>query len=196
MKENAVIKVLLSRRSVRAYQPRELERSMVDIIVETGRYAPSGGNSQTTKFIVIRSREVLDRLQILVESEFAKMEVSEGMYKSIRASITASKRGGYRFCYDAPVLVVLANKKEYGNAMADCSAAAENMLVAAHALGIGACWINQLKWLGENENVRAFMDDLGLNEDDVICAGVSLGYSAEGEKKPLERTGNEVIYIE
>lgn len=196
MERNPVIEALISRRSVRVYQKRVLEKELVEQIVEAGRYAPSGGNCQTTKFIVIRSGQVLDELQQLVQAEFARMEVYDGMYKSIRASITASKRGGYRFAYDAPVLVVLANLREYGNAMADCSAAAENMLVAAHSAGIGACWINQLKWLGEHEAIRKFMRRLGLADDEIICAAVSLGYSAEGEKQPLERTGNKVIYID
>ena len=55
--------------------------SAITAIVEAGRYAPSGGNSQTTHFIVIKKRDVLDKLAVMAQEEFAKMEVNENTYK-------------------------------------------------------------------------------------------------------------------
>lgn len=66
------------------------------------------------------------------------------------------------FHYNAPVFIAVANKKGYGNAMADSACALENMMIAANALDIGSCWINQLHWLDENERVREFMMSHGL----------------------------------
>ena len=93
------------------------------MIIEAGRFAPSGGNNQTTHFLVIQNEAVLNRLKSLAEQEFAKMEITPGMYQSLANSIRQSKAGGYDFLYGAPTLVLTANRKGYGNAIADCAAA-------------------------------------------------------------------------
>ena len=66
-----------SRRSTRRFKSDKLPQEMIEQVVEAGRYAPSGGNSQTTHFIVIDNKEVLDKLASLAKEEFAKMEVTE-----------------------------------------------------------------------------------------------------------------------
>jgi nitroreductase len=126
------------------------------------------------------------------------MEFTKGMYASMRNSIFASKRGNYIFHYNAPVFIVVANKKTYGNAMADSACALENMMVAANALDLGSCWINQLHWLDENENVRRYMMEHGLTEDETITGALILGYPEGGElnRTPLERKGNPVTWVE
>ena len=135
---------------------------MIERVVEAGRAAPSGGNSQTTHMIVITKRETLDPLASIVQDAFAAMEVGPDTYISLRRSVSAAKRGGYVFHYGAPVLIVTANKKGYGNALADSACALENMMIAANALDLGSCWINQLHWLDGDANVRACMESLGL----------------------------------
>ena len=147
--------------------------------------------------ILSKSSSVKKELVELVKEEFAKMEVVEGMYPSIRNSIERSKKGNYIFHYDAPVLIVVANKKDYGNAMADSSCALENMMIVANALDLGSCWINQLHWLDENPTLRNYLEELGLKEDETITGGLSLGYSENElpERKPLLRTGNPVTWI-
>ena len=140
-----VREAIITRRSTRKYTKEAVPAELLDAVIEAGRYAPSGGNSQTTHFMVIRNREVLDRLAETVRNEFGKMEITPGLYKSIANSIRASKAGNYVFHYNAPVLIVLANKADYGNNIADCSCALMNMMLAANELGLGSCWINQLK---------------------------------------------------
>lgn len=131
----------------------------------------------------------------MVEKEFAKMEIKEDTYKSLKNSILASKKGGYDFTYNAPTLIVAANQKGYGNAMADCSVALENMMLAAVSLDIGSCWINQLYWLEDNKSIHAYMMKLGLTENERICGGLALGYSQISDMVPLKRIGNTVTYI-
>lgn len=195
MDNNFVLETILHRRSVRRYRPENVPDDILQKIIEAGRYAPSGGNNQTSHFLVLQNPAVLSELKKLVTQEFAKMEYTENTYKSIKSSILQSRRGDYDFFYSAPTLIVAANQKGYGNAMADCAAAIENMMLAADSLGIGSCWINQLHWLDENEVIRNYLYTLGLNESETVCGGVSLGYSAEGEKPPLKRMGNEVTMI-
>ena len=100
---NAVkaLELIKSRRSTRKYLDRPVEPEKIGQILEAGRYAPSGGNSQTTHFLVISNKEILRELAALVMQEFAKMEVTENMYASIANSIRASKGGKYFFHYNA-----------------------------------------------------------------------------------------------
>ena len=121
----------------------------------------------------------------------------EDTYSSLKNSITASKKGDYIFHYGAPVFIVTANKKGYGNALADSACALENMMIAANALDLGSCWINQLHWLDENERIRDFMISYGLQEDETITGGLILGYPENDmpNRTPLERKGNPVTWV-
>ena len=192
------LEAIITRRSTRRYSKEMPPRELLEKIIEAGRFAPSGGNNQAAHFIVFSGERELQELTVLVQQEFAKMEITEGMYGSLKKSISASKRGGYIFHYNAPVLVVVANKKGYGNAMADSSCALENMMIAANALDVGSCWINQLHWLDENERIREYMMTHGLETDETITGGLALGYPESGKinRERLERKGNRVTWVE
>ena len=187
------MEAIFTRRSTRRMKPGLPPREMIERVIEAGRAAPSGSNSQTTHMIVITDRRALDELAAIVQAAFAAMEVGPDAYVSLRNSVSASKKGGYVFHYGAPVLIVTANRKGYGNAMADSACALENMMIAANALDLGSCWINQLHWLDENEAVRAYMACFGLTEEETITGGLILGYP-EGElnRTMTERKGNPV----
>lgn len=194
------LEAIVSRRSTRNYRPDPVEEEKLEKILDAGRQAPSGGNNQTSHFFVIRSREVLDRLTGMVERAFARMEVTEDMYASMKHSVTAAKKGGYVFCYNAPVLIVVANRKGYGNNIADCACAIENMMVAANALDLGSCWINQLKWLNEEPEILEYLRSFGLKEEERVYGAVIVGYPATESGLPDRRRmvlkGNEVTRID
>ena len=188
-----------TRRSTRIFKSYPIEQEKLDKIIEAGRYAPSGGNSQACHFFVVRNKEVLAKLAELAQSAFAKMEITEGMYKSIANSIRASKKGNYVFHYDPDTLIIVANQKDYGNNIADCACALENMMIAANELDLGSVWINQLKWLNEDETLLEYEHTLGLEENERIYGALAVGYPDTEVglpcRKPLERTGNKVTYI-
>ena len=190
------LEAILTRRSTRRYKKEIPDKELINKVIEAGRYAPSGSNSQTTHFIVFTDEAVLAEMAELVSAEFAKMEIKDDTYISLKNSINAARKGGYVFHYGAPVYIVTANKKGYGNAMADSACALENMMIAANALDLGSCWINQLHWLDENEEIRKFMYRYGLNEDETITGGLIIGYPESGEpvREPLERKGNPVTW--
>lgn len=192
------LEAILTRRSTRKYKDDMPDGSIIEKIIEAGRYAPSGSNSQNTHFIVFNEKHILTAMADLVREEFSKMEADQDTYISLKHSINASKKGDYVFHYNAPVLIVVANKKGYGNAMADSACALENMMIAANALDLGSCWINQLHWLDGNDRIREFMSTYGLKEDETITGGLILGYAAAGlpDRKALERTGNPVTWAE
>lgn len=188
-----------SRRSTRKFKQEMVDEKLLDMVIEAGRYAPSGGNSQSTHFIVIQNKGILNKLAELAKQEFAKMEVTENTYKSLANSINASKRGNYVFHYGCPVLIVTANKKDYGNNIADCACALENMMLMANALDLGSVWINQLRWLNENEVILPVMQQLGMSDDERVYGALALGYPDTSDGLPIrtakERTGNKVTYV-
>lgn len=189
---------ILTRRSTRNYLSQPVEPEHLEKIVDAGRYAPSGGNSQSNHFIVIRDKAILTELASLVEQAFAQMTYDDNTYASIRKSIIRSQKGGYVFCYNAPVLIVVANRKDYGNNQADCAIAIENMMLEANELGLGSCYINQLKWLNEDPALLAYLRGLGLGEDERVYGSVIVGYpdTSDGApvRTPLKRTGNLVTW--
>ncbi|MBQ4369626.1 MAG: nitroreductase family protein [Oscillospiraceae bacterium] len=191
------IEALLTRRSTRNYKPDPVEQEKLDTIIEAARQAPSGSNNQSNHFIVISSREKLNELITLTREVLSGMDPDEVSYPALKNAINLSKKGGYVFCYNAPVLIIVANKKDYGNNMADCACALENIMVAANALDLGSCWINQPRWLNEAPAVVEYMRSLGMKEDERVYGSAIIGYPASGlpNRKLMQQKGNEVTYI-
>ncbi len=194
------LQAIYTRRSTRNYKPDPVEEEKLEQLLEAARQAPSGSNSQNNHFLVIRNPEVIRKLISMTETAFAKMECNEDTYVSLRHAIQASKKGGYVFCYNAPLLIVVANRKDYGNNLADCACAIENMMVAANALDLGSCWINQLRWLNEEPALVEYLRSLGMKECERVYGAVIVGYPATDTGLPnrslMSQKGNEITRID
>lgn len=166
-----MLNFMKSRRSTRKFRDNPVEEEKLAQVVEAGCYAPSGGNNQSWHFVVIQKKEVLVKLAELVQHAFCEMDYDETTYASLVNSIRLSKKGGYVFHYGAPVLIVVTNKKGYGNAMADSACALENMMLMANALDLGSCWINQLHWLDENSCIRTYLKQFDVTDGETNFAG-------------------------
>ena len=173
------LELIKTRRSTRRFQHKPIEHEKLSEILEAGRYAPSGGNNQSTHLIVIENQDILKEIAQIVKREFAAMEVI--------------------FHYDAPVLIVTANQKDYGNNIADCACVLENMMIMANALDLGSCWINQLRWLNSNPSLLQYMQNLGMLSDERVYGALAVGYPDTEDglplREPLERKGNLVTMI-
>ena len=195
-----VFSCIVTRHSTRKFKEEPVPQEVLDKVIEAGRQAPSGKHKNQSRFIVIRKKEVLQELIALVQQEFAKMEVTPENDDNFGGAIRAAKKGGYVFMYNAPVLIVVANKRDYGNKYADVSCAMQNMMLAANALDLGSCWINQLRWLQDNPVLRGYLQKLGMAEDEEVCASLSIGYPDTPDGLPGRRvmpvTGNSVVYID
>lgn len=194
------LELVKSRRSTRSFQKKMIEKEKLSTVIEAGRYAPSGGNSQQCHFTVITKPDVLDVLAKMVQQIFSEMDYDENTYSSIVSSIRNSRNGNYIFHYGAPVLIIVSNIKGYGNAMADSACALENMMLMANELDLGSCWINQLHWLEENKELRTYLSQFGIQENETICGALAVGYADTADGKPirehLKRKGNLVDWIE
>lgn len=195
-----VFSCIATRHSTRKFKEEPVPQEVLDKVIEAGRQAPSGKHKNQSRFIVIRKKEVLQELIALVQQEFAKMEVTPENDDNFGGAIRAAKKGGYAFMYNAPILIVVANKRDYGNKYADVSCAMQNMMLAANALDLGSCWINQLRWLQDNPVLRGYLQKLGMAEDEEVCASLSIGYPDTPDGLPGRRvmpvTGNPVVYID
>ena len=195
-----VFDTIRTRRSTRSFLDKPVDVALIHKIVEAGRLAPSGGNAQSTHYIVISNKEKLKHLQEKVKDAFAAMEDTPDLYKSVRNSIKVSKEGNYIYDYNAPVLIITANQKDYGNNIADCACALENMMLAANELNLGSCWINQLKWLNENESILKEMYNLGMDTTERVYGALAIGWpnteNGLPNRVPLDRKGNKVTFIE
>lgn len=197
--EDIMLDFIKSRRSTRKFLEKQVPKDLLEQVVEAGRFAPSGGNCQSTHFMVITNPEVLDKLRDMVQNAFATWEIDENTYKSIVHSVTTAKKGGYVFHYNAPALIVTINKKDYGNNIADCSCALENMMLMANSLDLGSVWINQLKWLNEDPDIVAYLKTLGMAEDERVYGALAVGYPDTDDgmpvREPLNRHGNPITWI-
>ena len=195
-----VFSCIATRHSTRKFKEEPVPQEVLDKVIEAGRQAPSGKHKNQSLFIVIRKKEVLQELIALVQQELAKMEVKPENDDNFGGAIRAAKKGGYVFMYNAPVLIVVSNKRDYGNKYADVSCAMQNMMLAANALDLGSCWINQLRWLQDNPVLRGYLQKLGMAEDEEVCASLSIGYPDTPDGLPGRRvmpvTGNPVVYID
>ncbi|MDD4592644.1 MAG: nitroreductase [Parabacteroides sp.] len=173
---NETINSIKNRRSIRKYQEKQISEEALQLILEAATYAPSGSNNQSWIFTAIQNREVLQTLNRMVRHAFLEMELAENEYPAKIAAKKLAQSENYNFYYNAPTLIIASNVPNYANAMADCSCALQNIFLTAHSLGLGSCWINQLRWLNDHTGIRSYLASLGLTEERIICGASAIGF--------------------
>ena len=171
-----VFSCIATRHSTRKFKEEPVPQELLDKVIEAGRQAPSGKHKNQDHFLVIRKQETMQELAALVRQEFAKMEVTPENDDNFGGAIRASKKGSYNFLYNPAAFIIVANKKDYGNNFADASCAMQNMMLAANALGLGSCWINQLRETCDVPEVRALLTEYGVPEDHIVVCSAAIGY--------------------
>lgn len=185
---NDILNSIFTRRSIRNYQETQVSEEDLNQILKAAVYAPSGSNSQTWLFTAIQDKNVLQKLNELVRRGFLEWQPGEKEYPAKLGAKKRAESEAFNFYYHAPTLVIASNVPDYANAMADCSAALQNIFLSAHSLGLGSCWINQLTWLNSNAGVREYLAELGLPKEHVICGAAAIGYrSGELPKAPARK---------
>lgn len=155
------LEAIFSRRSIRKYTDRPIPEALLDNILRAGMAAPSAGNQQPWHFLVIDDRSILNAIP--------KYHPYAQMLKAAPLAITV--------CGELRKLVY----DEFW--VQDCSAATQNILLAAHALGLGAVWVGLYP---DQERVPKTQQLLGLPAEVIPFCFVALGYPAE-QKEPSKR---------
>jgi nitroreductase len=162
------IEAILTRRSIRKYTGEPVSEADVETIIRAACAAPSAGNQQPWRFVVITDRDQLDA-----------------------AAETTPYGGMLREC--AVALVVCADTRDLKHEsmwQQDCSAATENALVAAHALGLGAVWLG---FWPKMERVTPLKAALGLPEGIEPLSVIAIGHPAES-KPPADRFSPDLVH--
>lgn len=159
---------ILTRRSIRKYKKKPISKGIVQDLLKAACSAPSAGNQQPWHFIIIDDRNILN--------------VIHTFHPSGKMLIDADK--AILICGDTYL------EKFKGYWMIDCAAAAENMLLAAHAVGLGACWLGIYPREARMTGMKKLVH---LPTHIIPFALISLGYPAE-EKPPEERLSDSRIH--
>jgi nitroreductase len=161
---------ILTRRSIRKYTSQKIKPDLVDKIIKAGMYAPSAVNKQPWHFIVFEDRKTMQ--------EIMNVHQSSAMLAEAQTAILV--------CYDEHM------QHDEGYGAVDCSNATQNMLLAAHALGLGACWVGIYPRLKRMEALHSIF---GLPQHVKAFAVIALGYPAE-KKNMAERFKPERVRFE
>ena len=194
---NEVMNTILHRRSIRRFDSRQIEESALQEILQAGLYAPSAGGRQDVIFVVCQDREINERLgRIKRANSHPRMATAASYVSREQPSIADDPKLTNAF-YDAPTVITFFAPKQFLFSVDDCAVAAENMMLAADALGIGSCYIGQ-GW-------PAFADPYGqevlknwrIPTDHYAVMQLVLGYPREGDRHPTPKPRKEdrVLYI-
>lgn len=174
---NTTMEDLLTRRSIRSYTDEVPPMEVIEEICKAGTYAPTGMNRQAPIIIAVTNREVRDRMSKLNAGVFGRDDTDP--------------------FYGAPVvLVVLSDTTAAMTWKEDGSLVMGNLLNAAHAKGLGSCWIHRAKEVFETEEGKAILRDLDIDDTKYVGIGnCILGYVKGDYPEARPRKENYVYWI-
>ena len=169
------LECMLTRKSVKKYKADKVPKETIEKIIEAGTFAATGRNLQSPIILAVSDKQVRDELSRLN----AKVMGAEGTDPF----------------YGAPTVLVVLAKKSVPTHVYDGSLVMGNLLLAAHALGLGACWIHRARETFEMPEGKALLKKLGIDEEYEGIGNCVIGYA---DMQPLEkpRKENWVYYID
>lgn len=180
-----VLESIITRRSIRSFRSEQLCKEELNAILLAGSYAPNGMGTQSWKFTAIQNPQTMKKVNEAIRQTLLSIPVIAETHPYIVNLIEKAKDENANFLYNAPTYVIVSNLKDNGNAMADSALAIGNMMLAAHSLGIGSCWLNQLPGLTHMPRIQQLLTELGIPENHIVYGSVVLGYPTD-EPKPAE----------
>lgn len=210
---------ILERRSVRKYKDRQVPEDLVRRMLEAGRYAPSAGNCQPWKFLVVRDRAMLDEMErdVVLMCKFFRFFLDwrlPGILSSLRwlyaqlfirlrprdlhpipfGAITLIAQGKLRLFHGAPtVILIMKDKRGVSNPDLDCGICGQNMVLAAYSLGLSTCWVGFAKLLGYLPKWRR---RLKIKYPWDLVEGICIGYPVGNPNGMVERETHDVDWYE
>ena len=164
-KENAVIETIMSRRSVRRYQPQAVGRDTMEVILDCGINAQNGMNRQSWEIRVVDNPAYINGLTELYKAKNPKVAEDPNFKNMFR---------------NAPTVVFIANDKAYGMSQIDCGLLGENMILAAWSMGIGSCCLGgPVGFLKTAPEAGAYLEQLDFSEGYELLYCIGFGYPDE-----------------
>lgn len=171
-----VLEKLKSRRSIRKYKPDAIPQDILDQIIKAGLYAANGMGYQNTIIVQVTNKDIRDKI--------SKMNCEIGGWKE-----------GFDPFYGAPAMLIVLAKKDWANRVYDGSLVMGNLMLAAHELGVGSCWIHRAKEEFETEWGKELLKSLGIEEEYEGIGHCALGYAEGNIPKTVPRKENRVFYV-
>lgn len=177
---NPVMDAILTRQSIREFNNQVIAKPILEELLKCAIQAPSANNMQTWRFTVIQDQ--------------AKIRLLKETIQDVIANREGKKIKFYGF-NNPNVVILITNDRRNENGAIDCALAAENLMLAAHSLGIGSVWNNALKNICAEEKIRALLADFGINKKHDVFASILLGYPADGETKKIARRTDIITWL-
>ena len=173
---NEVIKTILERRTIRKYQERQISPEELNLILETGLYAPTSGGMQRVEMLVCQDKEINDTLGKINRKVFGHAN-SDGIHfvSETQKSIADDDNIKSAF-YDAPTVITLFAPADWVYNQQDCASVAITMSLAAWSLGIGSCYVSRAEETFATEYGRVIRQKAGISEDKIALVHLCLGY--------------------
>ena len=163
--ENAVIETIMTRRSVRKYQPQAVNRDTMQVIMECGINAPNAINRQAWEVRVLDNPETIQKLTELYVKENPKEAENTNFRNMFR---------------NAPTIVFIANDTTFAYSPVDCGLMAENMILSAWSMGIGSCCLGgPARFMKANLEANEILKQMGFSENYDLLLCIGFGYPAE-----------------
>jgi nitroreductase len=171
VRNNAVIETIMTRRSVRKYQPQAVNRDTMQIIVECGINAPNAINRQAWEIRVVDNPEVIKKLTDLYVKDNPKEAENPNFINMFR---------------NAPTVAFIANDTTFAYSPVDCGLMAENMILSAWSMGIGSCCLGgPARFMKSNPEANKYLQEMGFSENYDLLLCIGFGYPAETPKAKL-----------
>lgn len=174
MKQNETLENLKTRRAIRAYQDKMPAMELIEQVVEAGTYAPTGMGRQSPIIVAVTNKEMRDSLS------------------RMNAKVMGADNDPF---YGAPVVLVVLADRNCPTYLYDGSLVMGNLLNAAHAVGLGSCWIHRAKEVFESEEGKALLKAWGIEGDYEGIGNCILGYPAQAAPTPKLRKPDYVHYV-
>lgn len=185
---NEVIKNIMERRAIRKYKPEQISDEELNLIIAAGSYAPCAGGRQSPMMVVVQNKSIIFKLGRINQQIFyqqlppnIKLKVSDE-----QPSIADDKNIANAF-YGAPTLITIFTPKAYSYGVADGSILIENMMLAAHSLGVGSCYIGRAAETVESAEGREITRDWRVSDEYVAIGHCILGYPEGDHPKAKQR---------
>lgn len=172
--ENSVIKAIETRRSVRSFSQKAIPEELLDAVLEAGTYAPTGGGRQSPVIVAVKDAAYRDKIARL------------------NAEVMGKDTDPY---YGAPIVIIVLADGKANTFVEDGSCVLENMMIAAHSLGLGSVWVHREREIFDGENGKTLLRKWGLPETLRGVGALALGYPATDLPKATARKADYIVKI-
>lgn len=171
---NAELQALKERRSVRKYKADMVPQELIDQVIDAGLYAASGHGTQEVIIVAVTNKEVRDKLA------------------QMNREILGTSIDSF---YGVPVVLVVLGPKSNKLTPYDGSLVMGNLMQAAHAVGLGSCWINRAKEEFASEEGKQLLKEWGIEGEYEGVGHCILGYADGPVPQAAPRKANRVFYV-